>query len=109
MNNMDNAIVGFRDRADVGINGGAVALDSQGCKPLEGILATIRESRGDGIGRSWAFEIAMSIQSLQMPRLRRSRPLVIRYQGFAPLAIEYHRSAIQTQAIAPRVEAPKDQ
>jgi hypothetical protein len=33
-------------------NGGAVTLDSQGCKPLVGIPNMYRESRSDGIGSS---------------------------------------------------------
>ena len=31
-------------------NGGAVSLDSQGCKPLFGVTPTAQESRSDGIG-----------------------------------------------------------
>jgi hypothetical protein len=50
-------------------NGGAVTLDSQGCKPLVGISAV-----PDSLGHN--------------------------FQGFAPPAIEYHRSAIQDHKTA---------
>ena len=53
----------FNGEAVFAFNGGAVSLDSQGCKPLVGIPTTNRKSRSDGIGSSRVSVVAMNHRS----------------------------------------------
>ena len=96
------AVFGFNGRDVFGFNGRAVSLDSQGCKPLVGVPNMTRESRSDGIGSPGPL-LDKPLANTRKQRHPQCHGSAVpdssghNYQGFAPLAIKYHRSAIQLE------------